>query len=51
MMELLRDVIVIEIKNNEMIQLLLVERRWNQWFLSKIFYIRRFRKKKMFSEI
>ena len=43
---------VIEIKNNEMIQLFLVERSWNQWFLSKkIFCIRRFRKKKMFSEI
>ena len=43
---------VIEIKNNEMIQLFLVERSWNQWFLSKkIFCIRRFRKKNMFTEI
>ena len=43
---------MIEIKNNEMIHLLLVERSWNDWFLSKkIFCIRRFRKKKMFSEI
>ena len=42
---------VIEIKNNEMIQLFLVERSCNQWFLSKkVFCIRRFRKK-MFSEI
>ena len=54
MMEWPRDSLcnVIEIKNNEMIQLFLVERSWNQWFLSKkIFCIRRFRKKKMFSEI
>ena len=53
-MEWLRDRIcnVIEIKNNEMIQSLLVERSWNQWFLSKnIFCIRRFIKEKMFSEI
>ena len=43
---------VIEIKNNEMIQLFLVERSWNQWFLSKeTLCIRRLRKKKMFSEI
>ena len=48
---------VIEIKNIVMIQLVLVElvlveTSWNQWFLlQKIFCIRRFRKKKMFSEI
>ena len=43
---------VIEIKNKEMIQSFLVERSWNQWSLSKkIFFTRRFRKKKMFSEI
>ena len=54
MMEWPRDRLcyVTEIKNNEMIQLFLVERSWNQWFLSKkIICIRRFRKKKMFSEI
>ena len=54
MMEWPRDRLcnVIEIKNNEIIQLLLVERSWNQWFLSrKVFCIRRFRKKKMLSEI
>ena len=43
---------VTEIKNNETIQSFLVERDWNQWFFSKkIFCIRKFRKKKMFSEI
>ena len=54
MMEWPRDRLcnVTEIKNNEMIQLFLVERSWKQWFLSKkIFCITRFRKKKMFSEI
>ena len=54
MMECLRDrpCNVIKIKNNEMIQFFLVERSWNQWSLSKkIFCIRRFREKKMFSEI
>ena len=53
-MEWPRDILcnVTEIRNNEMIQLFLVERSWNQWFLSKkIFCIRRFRKKNMFTEI
>ena len=50
--EVMRLCNAIEIKNNEMIQSFLVETSWNQWFLSKkIFCIRRFRKKKMFSEI
>ena len=40
---------VTEINNNEMIQLLLLERSWNQWFLSKkSFCTRRSRKKKYF---
>ena len=54
MMEWPRDRLcnITEIKNIEMIQLFLVERSWNQLFLSKkIFCIRRFRKQKMFSEI
>ena len=43
---------VIEIKNNETIQSFLVERSWNQWFLSKkSFCTRRSREKKMFSKI
>ena len=43
---------VIEIKNNEMIESFIVERSWNQWFLSKkSFCTRRSRRKKMFSEI
>ena len=54
MMEWLIDRLcnVIEIKNNEMIQSFVVERIWNQWFLSKkIFCTSRSRKKKMFSKI
>ena len=43
---------VIEIKNKEMIQSFLVERSWNQWFLSKkSFCTRRSREKKIFSKI
>ena len=42
---------VTEIKIIETIQSILVERSWNQWFLPKrIFYIMRFRKKKIFLE-
>ena len=39
-MEWLRDKLctLIEIKNNEMIHLCLVEKRWNQWLLSKKSY-------------
>ena len=54
MMEWLTDRLlnVTESKNKEMIQSFLVDRSWNQWFLSKkIFCTRRSRKKKMFSKI
>ena len=40
-----------EININEMMEFFLVEKSWNQWFLSKsIFCISRFRKKKRFPE-
>ena len=43
---------VIEIKKNEMLQSFLVEKGWNQWFLSKkSFCTRRSKKEKVFSEI
>ena len=40
-----------EININEMMEFFLVEKSWNQWFLSKsIFCISRFRKNKRFPE-
>ena len=40
-----------EININEMMEFFLVEKSWNQWFLSKsTFCISRFRKKKRFPE-